>query len=82
MELSFKIDLDVPITDRYDRFQGMTKVVREMPVNSSILFSTQAEAISCVNILVQNHYAAARRKRTIEKHGEEGWRVWKLGDKV
>lgn len=83
LEIPLKIEMEIPISDRRKKkLTGMTRLAREMPINGSILFATESEALSCITALRQNYYHAARRKRTIEKHGESGWRVWKLGDRV
>lgn len=81
MNLSFKVDYNIPVIRKQKRrVTGMSKMARDMPVNSSILFSTEDEARGLTNALFHNRYESARRKRTIKRDGESGWRVWKLGD--
>lgn len=76
----FDLDVPLPKTRATIGNGGASMIARMMPVGASRLCDSVQEAQAIVMAMRYQKFRGCRQKRTMEKNGEVGWRVWKLGN--
>jgi len=74
MDFDTNVQLPTPRSRRSDN----SCLINAMPFGASKLFSEWNGAQAFAMSLDYYGFKCARRKRSLEIDGEEGWRVWKL----
>ena len=73
-----EFDTNIPPPEKAK--ESPSDMALRMPVGSSKLFDSKRDALRLVYAMHYQRFKCSQQKRTMEKHGEVGHRVWKLGN--